>query len=582
MPQSAFLNVEISATGRRWTGPSLDSERLGAAISQTTGFPPVLGQVLANCGVQPEDAAAYLTPSLRELMPDPSSLKDMDKATIRFLQAVDQKQRIAIFADYDVDGGSSAALLIVWLRERGINATLYIPDRIDEGYGPNNEAMEMLGRDHDLIITVDCGTLSHEPIAAAGIDVLVLDHHQGAETLPPAVAVVNPNRMDESGDLSYLCAAAVVFLMLAAANRALRERGETGPDLMAMLDLVALATVADVAPLIGFNRALVRQGLAVMANRQRIGLVALSDVARMNSTPSSYHLGYLLGPRINAGGRVGTADLGARLLATDDASEAAALAERLDALNTERREIEASVLVQATHQAEERGVERGLVWAAADGWHPGVVGIVASRLKDAFNRPAVVIGLDGGEGKGSGRSVNGVDLGSAIASLAREGLLIKGGGHKMAAGLSVLTEKLDAAMERLTELLEKQGSANAGPSDLRIDGLISPTGASVELIEQLEQAGPFGASSPAPRFALAATRISFAKRAGETHLRLTLTDGGNGKLDAIAFRAFESDLGPMLENHAGQSFHFAGRLEVDDWGGRRKPKLKLEDAARAT
>ena len=580
MPQSAFLNVENSATGRRWIGPSLDSERLGLAISQTTGFPPVLGQILANRNVQPEDAAAYLTPSLRELMPDPSSLIDMDKAAARFLQAVDQKQRIAIFADYDVDGGSSAALLIVWLRERGLNATLYIPDRIDEGYGPNDEAMAMLGRDHDLIVTVDCGTLSHEPIAAAGIDVIVLDHHLGGETLPPAVAVVNPNRQDETGDLTYLCAAAVVFLMLAALNRLLRLRGETGPDLIAMLDLVALATVADVAPLVGFNRALVRQGLAVMANRQRVGIVALSDIARMNSAPSAYHLGFLLGPRINAGGRVGAADLGARLLATSDEAEATALAERLDALNSERREIEASVLVQATKQAEERGVTSGLVWAAADGWHPGVVGIVASRLKEAFNRPAVVIGIDGPEGKGSGRSINGVDLGNAIATCTREGLLVKGGGHKMAAGLTVLTDKLDAAMARLTELLEKQGSANVGPSDLRIDSLISPSGANVELIEKLEQAGPFGASSPAPRFALASTRISFAKRAGDTHLRLTLTDGGGVKLDAIAFRAFESDLGPMLKNHGGQSFHFAGRLEVDDRGGRRKAKLKLEDAAK--
>ena len=582
MPSPTFLNVENSATGRRWIGPSLDAERLGLAISQATGFPPVLGQILANRGVQPEDATAYLTPSLRELMPDPSSLRDMDKATERFLQAVDQNQRIAIFADYDVDGGSSAALLIVWLRERGISATLYIPDRIDEGYGPNNEAMEMLGRDHDLIITVDCGTLSHEPVAAAGIDVIVLDHHLGGETLPPAVAVVNPNRQDETGDLSYLCAAAVVFLMLASANRSLRNRGETGPDLVAMLDLVALATVADVAPLIGFNRALVRQGLTVMANRARVGLVALSDIARMNSAPSSYHLGYLLGPRINAGGRVGAADLGARLLATNDPSEAEALAERLDALNTERRDIEATVLAQATQQAEERGVTGGLVWAAADGWHPGVVGIVASRLKEAFNRPAVVIGIDGQEGKGSGRSVNGVDLGNAISTCTREGLLLKGGGHKMAAGLTVSTDMLDAAMARLTELLEKQGSANAGPADLRIDGLISPTGATVDLIEKLEQAGPFGASSPAPRFALASTRISFAKRAGDSHLRLTLTNGSGGKIDAIAFRAFESDLGPMLENHNGQAFHFAGRLEVDDWGGRRKAKLKLEDAAKAS
>lgn len=579
---SAYLNVETSATGRRWIGPSIDSERLAMAITQATGMHSILGQLLANRGIEPEDAETYLTPSLRDLMPDPSSMKDMDKATERFLHAVKTKQRIAVFADYDVDGGASAALLIVWLREMGLTATLYIPDRIDEGYGPNDEAMSMLGQSHDLIVTVDCGTLSHGPIKAAGVDVIVLDHHLGGETLPDAVAVVNPNRLDESGDLSYLCAAGVVFMMLAAANRTLRDEGVKGPDLMAMLDLVALATVADVAPLIGFNRALVRQGLTVMGQRQRAGLVALADVAKMNSAPAAYHLGYLLGPRINAGGRVGAADLGARLLSTNDPSEAAALAERLDALNSERREIEARVQVQATEQAEARGVERGLVWAAGEGWHPGVVGIVASRLKEAFNRPAVVIGLDGAEGKGSGRSINGVDLGNSIAALAREGLLIKGGGHKMAAGLSIETDKLDAAMERLTELLEKQGAANAGPGDLRIDGIVTTTGATVELIEKLEQAGPFGASSPAPRFVFANTRISFAKRAGENHLRLTLNDGSGTKIDAIAFRAFDSPLGTMLENHAGQAFHFAGRLEIDEWGGRRKAKLKLEDAAKAT
>lgn len=577
----AYLNVETSANGRRWVGPSVDEERLGAAISQTNDLPEVLGLLLAKRGVTPENAAAYLAPSLRDLMPDPSVMKDMDKATKRFLAAVQTRERIAIFADYDVDGGSSAALLIVWLRAFGITPTLYIPDRIDEGYGPNNEAMAMLGADHSLIITVDCGTLSHDPIKAAGVDVIVLDHHLGGETLPDAVAVVNPNRQDETGDLGYLCAAGVVFMMLAAANRALRAKGQQGPDLLALLDLVALATVADVAPLIGFNRALVVQGLKVMAARNRVGLVALGDVARMNTAPKSYHLGFLLGPRINAGGRVGAADLGARLLATDDASEAAALAERLDALNTERRDIEATVLAQATEQAEARGVERGLVWAAGEGWHPGVVGIVASRLKEAFNRPAVVIGLDGSEGKGSGRSVNGVDLGSAIAKLAREGLLLKGGGHKMAAGLSVAREMLEPAMERLTELLEKQGSANAGPADLRIDGVISAGRATVELIEQLETAGPFGAASPAPRFAIPGARVAFAKRAGETHLRLSLSDSSGGRIDAIAFRAFEGPIGPMLENHAGKAFHIAGRLEIDEWGGRRKAKLKVEDVAEA-
>ncbi len=577
----AFLGVEKSATGRRWIGPTAEEERLGEAIAQLNNVPAVLGTLLAKRGVAPEEVPEYLTPSLRALMPDPSSLRDMDKAAERFLTAVENRERIAVFADYDVDGGASAALLIVWLRQMGITPTLYIPDRIDEGYGPNNEAMAMLGAGHDLIVTVDCGTLSHEPVRAAGVDVIVLDHHLGGETLPEAVAVVNPNRQDESGDLSYLCAAGVVFLMLAAVNRLLRGKGVTGPDLLAMLDLVALATVADVAPLVGFNRALVVQGLKVMAQRRRVGLVALGEVARMNTAPATYHLGYLLGPRINAGGRVGAADLGARLLATDDPAEAAALAERLDALNTERRDIEATVLAQATEQAEARGVERGLVWAAGEGWHPGVVGIVASRLKEAFNRPAVVIGLDGDEGKGSGRSVNGVDLGNAISRLAREGLLLKGGGHKMAAGLTVARDMLEPAMQRLTELLEKQGAAEAGPADLRIDGLVAAGSATVELIESLEAAGPFGAASPAPRFAIPAARVAFAKRAGESHLRLTLTDSSGGRIDAIAFRAYEGPIGPILENHGGRAFHVAGRLEIDEWGGRRKAKLKLEDVAEA-
>lgn len=575
---TAFLNVETSALGRRWVGPSAEVERLGMAISQAANLPNIVGQILAQRGVAPDDAMAYLMPTLRDLMPDPSCLKDMDIAVERFLQAVKGKEKIAVFADYDVDGGTSAALLIDWLRAFDITPTLYVPDRIDEGYGLSVAAMEQLSETHSLIIAVDCGTLSHEPIAAAKSDVIVLDHHLGGETLPAAVAVVNPNRQDEEGELSYLCAAGVVWMMLVAANRALRTDGIAGPDLLSLLDLVALGTVADVAPLIGLNRAFVRQGLTVMGARNRVGLVALSDVARITSAPSAYHLGYILGPRVNAGGRIGAADVGARLLATTDSAEAEALAERLDALNSERRDIEATVLAQATEQAESRGVDSALVWAAGEGWHPGVVGIVASRLKEAFNRPAIVIGLDGETGKGSGRSVTGVDLGSVIAKATREDLLQKGGGHKMAAGLTVAREKLEPAMARIAELLDKQGAAAAGPADLRIDGVLTPMGATIELIEQVEQAGPFGASAPAPRFALAASRISFAKRAGETHLRLTISDGG-AKLDAIAFRAYETALGPMLENHAGKPFHFAGRLEIDEWGGRRKAKLKLEDAA---
>ncbi|MFC2968383.1 single-stranded-DNA-specific exonuclease RecJ [Acidimangrovimonas pyrenivorans] len=578
----AFLGVESSATGRRWVGPSADEDRLAEAMAQTTRLPAPLCRTLVRRGVTPEEAAAFLAPTLRELLPDPLSLRDMDKAAARFLDAVKRRQKIAVFADYDVDGGSSAALLLTWLRQLGRDATLYIPDRIDEGYGPNVPAMQALAKDHDLIVCVDCGTLSHEPIAAAkGADVVVLDHHLGGETLPPALAVVNPNRQDESGDLGHLCAASVVFLMLVEVNRLMRAEDARGPDLMALLDLVALATVADVAPLIGVNRALVRQGLKVMARRERPGLVALADVARMNEAPAPYHLGFLLGPRVNAGGRIGQADLGARLLSTTDPQEARALADRLDELNTERREIEMRVRDAALAQAEERGLDGPLVWAAGEGWHPGVVGIVASRLKEATNRPAVVIGLEGGEGKGSGRSITGVDLGASIQRVAAEGLLLKGGGHKMAAGLTVAEDKLEAAMERLGALLARQGAGTAGPADLRLDGLLMTGAATVDLIEQIEAAGPFGAGAAAPRFAFADQAISFAKRIGESHLKISFSDGIGPKVEAISFGAFDGPLGPLLEGHGGQRFHLAGRLEINSWGGRRRVQLRLEDAARA-
>jgi single-stranded-DNA-specific exonuclease len=580
----SFLGVDASLTGRKWVGPGVEVERATQVLLQQTELPQALCQVLARRGVDAAEAEQFLSPSLRELLPDPRSLRDMEKAATRFLAAVKSRQRIAVFADYDVDGGGSAALLLVWLRDMGCQATLYVPDRIDEGYGPNDEAMAALAAKHDLIICVDCGTLSHGPVAAAaGADVIILDHHLGGETLPDAVAVVNPNRQDEDGALAHLCAAAVVFLMLVEAGRQLREAGVQGPDLMALLDLVALATVADVAPLIGVNRAFVRQGLRVMARRDRVGLAALADIARMDTAPASYHLGFLLGPRINAGGRIGQADLGARLLATNDPHEAAALAERLDTLNTERRDVENAVRAVALDQAEARGFDAPLVWASGAGWHPGVVGIVASRLKEASNRPSIVIGFEDGIGKGSGRSVSGIDLGAPIQRLAAEGLLIKGGGHKMAAGLTVAEDKLDAAMARLAELLEKQGAHLAGAADLRLDGMLMPAAATVELAEQIEQAGPFGAGAPAPRYVFADMQIRFAKRVGESHLKISFGDGGGvgTKLDAIAFGAFDGPLGPALENHGGARFHLAGRLDINSWRGRQTVQLRLEDAAPA-
>ena len=577
-----FLGVDDSLTSRLWVGPTADTERRAEALAQTGGYPAGLAMVLARLGVAPDSAEAYLDPKLRDLLPDPRRMRDAEAAAARLVQAVDRRDRVAIFADYDVDGGASAALLIDWLGQLGLRATLYVPDRIDEGYGPNPVAMAALAEAHDLIVCVDCGTLSHDAIAAAhGADVVVLDHHLAGETLPVCLAVVNPNRQDEDGDLSHLCAAAVVFLVLVEANRQRRALGAAVPELMALLDLVALATVADVAPLRGVNRALVRQGLVVMARRSRPGLVALSDIARLDGPPTSYHLGYVLGPRINAGGRIGAADLGARLLSTRDPSEADALAQRLDALNTERRDVEAAVRAAAMAQAEERGLDAPLVWAAGAGWHPGVVGIVAARLKEATNRPAVVIGLEDGEGKGSGRSVAGVDLGAVVQRVAAEGLLVKGGGHKMAAGLTVNAAKLELAMARLSELLARQGAGQTGPRELRIDGMLMPGAASLDLIEALERAGPFGQGAAAPRFALPDMRIDDAREVGTGHLKLRLSDGLGNRIGAIAFGACDGPLGQTLLNHGGARFHVAGALSINRWGGRSEVDLRLDDAAPA-
>jgi len=577
---TAFLGVERSATGRRWVGPTLEQDRQTQALQQVTGLPAMLCQVLANRNIEAADCAGFLAPSLRDLMPDPSVLKDMDTCAARLNNAVQQSEKIAIFADYDVDGAASAALLLSWLHDLGRTATLYVPDRITEGYGPNVAAMAMLADTHDLILCVDCGTVATDAIAAAqGADVIVLDHHLANEVLPPALAIVNPNRRDETADLGYLCAAGVVFMALVATNRLIRTAGGQPPDLLALLDLVALATVADVAPLVGLNRAFVQQGLRVMGARRRPGLTALSDIARLEHAPDAQHLGFALGPRINAGGRIGSADMGARLLATHDVHEAAALAERLDQLNKERREIESNVRLQAIEQAEKRGFDAPLVWAAGDGWHPGVVGIVAARLKEAANRPAVVIGLDGEIGKGSGRSINGVDLGAAVTKLTNEGFLISGGGHKMAAGLTVDRARLAGAMDRLAELLDLEGSGAAGAPDLALSGLTSPGAITPDIISQIDRAGPFGSGAPAPRYALASVRVAYASRVGENHLRATFQSADGARLDAIAFRAFDGPMGPLLLGHSGGLFHVAGRLEIDTWGGKNKPKLRLEDAA---
>ncbi|MFZ9684972.1 MAG: single-stranded-DNA-specific exonuclease RecJ [Gemmobacter sp.] len=580
-PDPAFLGVSQSLGGRRGLGPDAAAARLAEAIAARARLPLPVALVLAARGVAPEDAPAHLAPALRDLLPDPRSLRDMEVAAARLIAAVDGAEKIAIFADYDVDGGASAALLLHWLRGLGRGATLYVPDRLDEGYGPNVPAMEALARDHRLIVCVDCGTLSHEPLAAAaagGADVVVLDHHLGGAELPPAWAVVNPNRADESGALGHLCAAGVVFLALVEANRQLRLAGRAGPDLLGLLDLVALATVADVAPLIGVNRAFVRQGLTVMGRRARPGLVALADGAGLGAAPGVHALGFVLGPRINAGGRVGRADLGARLLATDDPAEAARLAADLERLNAERREIEAEVRAAALAEAEARG-PGPLAWAAGEGWHAGVVGIVAARLKEATGRPAVVIGLEGETAKGSARSVPGLDLGGAILRLAEEGLIIRGGGHRMAAGLTLARAQVGPAMARLAELVAAAG-APAEAETLRIEGSIEPAALTLELAQAIEAAGPFGAGAPAPVFALADQVVTSTRPVGTGHLGVVFGHGAR-RVEGIAFGAYDSPLGQALRAGAAGRWHVAGRIETSEWMGRTRLRLRIEDAAPA-
>ncbi len=572
---AAFLGVEASASGRRWIGPAAATDRMAEALVQTAGLHPAVAGILARRGIDADSAPGHLAPLLRDMLPDPMRLRDMGQAADRLIAAVARGERIAVFADYDVDGAASAALLVTWLRDMGRDATIYVPDRIDEGYGPNAAAMAQLAATHDLIFCVDCGTLGHGPIAAArGADVIVLDHHMAGETLPDCLAVVNPNRLDEDRSLSHLCAAAVVFLLLVEANRRLRGAHEL-PDLMAALDLVALATVADVAPLVGLNRALVRQGLAVMARRARPGLVALADVARMDAAPTPYHLGFLLGPRINAGGRVGQADLGARLL-TAGPAEAATIAARLDSLNDERRAVEAAVRDAALDSAT---VDGPLAWAAGEGWHPGVVGIVAARLAEATGRPSVVVGLSGAFATGSGRSVAGFDLGAAVHRLVAEGLLVKGGGHPMAAGLTVARDSLAPAMARLRALLAQQGAIPPGPKVLRLDGLLMPSAVTPEVIAQIDAAGPFGMGAPAPRFALPDCRVHHVRRVGERHLKASVGDGA-ARLDVIGFGLADTPLGDAVERHGGGRLHLAGRVELNLNGGRARPQLRLEDASR--
>ncbi|MBF0269003.1 MAG: single-stranded-DNA-specific exonuclease RecJ [Alphaproteobacteria bacterium] len=584
---NAFLGVSRSINGRRWMLRDAD-ERLALTFSQRLRVAEIVGRVMAGRGVTLDDAESYLNPSLRTFLPDPSSLKDMDAAAERLASAVMAGELIAVFGDYDVDGATSSALLKRFLERAGGRVRVYIPDRVAEGYGPNAPALRKLKDEGaGVVVTVDCGTTAFDALEEAanfGLDVIVADHHEAEPRLPKALAVVNPNRIDEARGLGHLAAVGVVFLLAVAANRTLRQAGWYGPqraepDLMQWLDLVALGTVCDVVPLKGLNRALVTQGLKIMAKRANIGLAALGDAAKLTEKPNAWHAGFLLGPRINAGGRVGAADLGTRLLSCDDPIEAAQLAAKLNELNLQRQEIEAVVLLQAIEQVESTASEDApLLFAYGDGWHPGVIGIVAGRLKERYARPACVVAIENGVGKGSGRSVNGVDLGAAIIAARQSGLLINGGGHAMAAGFTVSADRLPELAHFLAERLRLQANSGLAPV-LTLDGALEPGGANFDLVETLERCGPYGAGNEEPKFALAGVRIAKADIVGMGHVRVNLAGPGGGWLKGIAFKSADSELGHALLSSKGDPIHIAGTLRADSWQGRRSAQLVIDDAA---
>jgi single-stranded-DNA-specific exonuclease len=592
--RAAFLGIEHSLTGRRWA-ERLGDERIALAMAQRHGLPDAICRLLAAREVDLEGVPDFLEPTLRKFLPDPSHLKDMDVAVARLVRAVQGAERIVVFGDYDVDGATSSALLLRFFRAIGGNIGVYIPDRRKEGYGPNAPALLKLREEGAaVVVTVDCGVTAYEPLAEArkaGLDIVVIDHHQAELALPEALAVVDPNRIDDQSPHKQLAAVGVAFLLCVGVNRALRAAGWYGeqrpePDLRQWLDLVALGTVADVVPLTGVNRALVRQGLAVMQQRRNPGLAALADVARLREPPGAYHLGFMLGPRVNAGGRVGQADLGARLLASDDVHEVGALAVRLDEFNAERRAIEREVLDQAIARIEglygpdRKGLPAALI-VESEGWHIGVIGIVASRLVERYGRPAFVIGMDGEVGKGSGRSVRGVDLGAAVLAARQSGLLINGGGHAMAAGLTVAREQLPHLIHFLDERIAPQLGAAPAVRELGIDAALAPGAATQELVNMIERAGPFGAGNALPRFALTGVRVDYAQPVGEGHVRCTLVGHQRGRIEAIAFRAGQNELGRALLDPAKPILHVAGALRLDRYNGRESVRLQIDDAASA-
>jgi single-stranded-DNA-specific exonuclease len=584
------LGVARSLNNRRWVWRT-GEDRVGLGIAQRLGLPEIIGRVLAARGVGIEAAGDFLEPTLRALLPDPSTVVDMDLAADRLAHAVRHAETVAVFGDYDVDGACATALMVTVLRELGCSVLHHVPDRSTEGYGPNVRALrDLIARNATLIVCVDCGTAAGEVLASVlgAADIVVLDHHK-ADGPPPAIlATVNPNRLDCSSGLGMLCAAAVAFLTAVALVRTLRRDGFFGsraaPDLMALLDLVALATVCDVMPLAGVNRALVCQGLKVMGRRARFGIAALLDVAQTRDRPSAATCGYALGPRINAGGRIGEAGLGVRLLLSDDPVEAATLAATLDAVNRQRQEVEASMLDAAMRLAEQQlDAGHAALLISGTAWHPGVVGIVAGRVKERFNRPACVAGIAEALAKGSGRSVPGLDLGAAVIAARQHGILSTGGGHPMAAGFSLAPERLPEFHEFLDDRLAA-ASALPAAADLAVEGTLAVTGASTELAMQLGRLAPFGAGNEEPVFVLQRARVVRADRVGRegTAIRAFVEgEGGAGRLKAMLFRARDGALAEALLSRSGVPLHLAGHLRAEEWNGAVNPGFIITDAAPA-
>ncbi|MBV2185365.1 MAG: single-stranded-DNA-specific exonuclease RecJ [Rhizobium sp.] len=589
----AFLGVDRSVSGQRWVS-RLDQagQNRALAISQLHGMPELVARVLAGRGVAVDDAPGFMDPSIRNLMPDPYRLTDCEAAAERLVEAIRRGERVAIFGDYDVDGAASSALLSRFLRHFGIDAEIYIPDRIFEGYGPNPAAIgQLIDRGANLLVTVDCGSTSVEALAVARerrIDVVVIDHHQMGHEMPPCLALVNPNREDDLSGQGHLCAAGVVFLVLVATLRLLRQNGHPQArslDLLAWLDLVALATVCDVVPLKGLNRAYVTKGLIAARHQNNAGLAALLRVAGIGGPVTPYHFGFLVGPRINAGGRIGDAALGSRLLTLDDAGEADQIAVKLDELNRERQALEQVMQAEAEAEALAEygdGQAASVIVTARDNWHPGIVGLLAARLKEKFKRPAFAIAFDpNGKGTGSGRSINGFDIGRMVRAAVDSGLLVKGGGHAMAAGLTVERSNLGRLRTFFDEASAEQVSALAANQTLKIDGALGASGATIALIDQLETAGPYGSGHPQPIFAVPAHRLRDARPVGTTHVKVTLEAADGTRLDGIAFRAAETALGDFLLNGRGTQIHVAGTLSADHWQGTRRVQIRVLDAAKA-